>query len=289
MDVSIIVVSWRVKNQVLNCLATIFKETKNLTFEIIVIENDSQDGTVEALKSRFPQVTVIENHKNEGFAKACNQGIYVAKGRYILLLNPDTEIRDNAIYRVATFMEQQPSIGVAGCKILNPDGTLQPSVRRFPDLASHLLILLKIHNFFPHVQSLKKYYCTDFDYHKTSAVDQVMGAFFMISRTCLKIIGLLDEHYFIWYEEVDFCKRAALHSLKTYFYSETYIVHHKAKSFEQRGSLTKQAIFTRSMLYYFLKHEPAFSYALLLLLYPISLMLSFLTMVFGIKKIRKDL
>lgn len=289
MDVSIIIVSFKVKDFLKICLTSIYRETKNLEFEVFVVENDSQDGSTEMVQSEFPQVQLLTNQKNIGFAKACNQAIKKSKGEYVLLLNPDTEIVNNAVFKTLEFMKQKKDAGIVGCQIQNEDGTLQTSVRRFPDLLSHIIILLKLHNFFPDFKSIKKYYMSDWPYNETKVVDQVMGAFYMIRREILKKIGLFDEHFYIWYEEVDLCKRALKAGWKTYFYVNAQITHQRGQSFSKRTKLVKQLIFNRSLLYYFFKHHNSFSYLIMLMLYPISLIITAIVQLFGIEKKRKEL
>ncbi|MBU0597656.1 glycosyltransferase family 2 protein [Patescibacteria group bacterium] len=283
MDVSIIIVSWNVKDHLTRCLRSIFKHTDNLNYEVFVVDNNSIDGSAAMVKSLFPAINLIINKKNIGFAAACNQAIKESKGNNILLLNPDTEITDNAIYKTSLYLRKNIKIGIVGCRILNEDGTIQPSVRRFPDLISHICILLKLHNFFPEIKSVKKYYMTDFKYNSNTRVEQVMGAFFMIKRELLKSIGLLDKHFYIWYEEVDFCKRAVNKGWQVYYYQDANVIHHKGKSFEQVKPVLKQSIFNRSMLYYFFKHHSIFEYLVLLILFPTSLILALIVQLLGIK------
>ncbi|XOU94878.1 MAG: glycosyltransferase family 2 protein [Candidatus Kerfeldbacteria bacterium] len=289
MDVSIVIVSWQVKEQLKNCLTSIYKETKNLEFEVFVIDNNSSDSTVEMVLNNFSKVHLIANKSNLGFAKACNQGIQRSKGKKVLILNPDTEIRDNAVKKIYNFMSNNPDCGIAGCKIKNEDGSVQPSVRRFPDILSHILILLKLHNFFPSFKPLGKYHFNDFDYNTTQIVDQVMGAFYMLNRDMLKKVGIFDEHFYIWYEEVDLCKRAIEKGWKTYYIHEATVMHLKGVSFGKANVIKKQIIFNRSLLYYFFKHKNIVSYFILLIIYPISISLSFLVQIVGYKKIRKDI
>jgi GT2 family glycosyltransferase len=289
MDVSIVVVSFKVKDLLQKCLESVYRETQNLEFEVFVVDNNSQDGSVEMVQSNFPKLQLIVNKENIGFAKACNQAIKKSKGEYILFLNPDTEIINNAIIKTSKFMKQKKDAGIAGCKIQNEDGTLQASVRRFPDLLSHIIILLKLHNFSPNFESIKKYYMSGWPYNETKAVDQVMGAFYMIRREVLKTIGLFDEHFYIWYEEVDLCKRALKAGWKTYFFADAQIIHQKGQSFSKRTKLVKQLIFNRSLLYYFFKHHNSFSYLVLLILYPISLIITAVVQLLGIEKKRKEL
>ena len=289
MDASIVIVSWRVKEQLRVCLNSLFDKTQNLEFEVFVVDNNSNDGTVKMVQNEFSSVHCIKNHENYGFAKACNQAIKKSKGEYILLLNPDTTLKENSIQKVIKFMNKTPNAGIVGCRIKNQDGSLQSSVRRFPDFLSHLLLLLKIQNFFSALTPLRRYYNHNFDYKKTQSVEQVMGAFYMIRRNVLKKIGLLDEHFFIWYEEVDLCKRLTSSQWKTYYYTGTTILHQKAASFSQQKAITKQLIFNRSLLYYFFKHKSVFVYFGLLLAYPVSIFLAVGVQLFRLKKTIKSL
>lgn len=289
MDVSIVIVSWNVKEQLKKCIQSIYDHTDNLKFEIFVVDNDSKDNTAELIKNSFSSVNLIVNEVNRGFAYACNQAMLKSTGDFILLLNPDTELQTEAIEKMCDFMRNYGDCGIAGCKIINEDGSIQPSVRKFPDLVSQLFILLKLHNFFTNIKSVNNYYCKNFDYSKVQTVDQVMGAFYMIKRQLIKDIGLLDKHYFIWYEEVDFCKRAQSNFWSTYYNPAVEVLHQKGSSFSQVGALKKQYIFNRSMLYYFFKHTNIIQYLILLLIFPFSLLLAFIVRLTGFSKTRKDL
>lgn len=284
MDVSVIIVSWKVRDLLRNCLQSIYKETKNLNFEVFVVDNNSGDGTSEMVLNEFSQVRLITNQKNLGFAKANNSAIKKSLGSTILLLNPDVKITDNAIKKSFDFLKSRNDIGIVGCKILNNDGSIQKSVRKFPDLVSHVIILLKLHNFINNFRSIKKYYMLDFPGNKTRQVDQVMGAFYMIRRELIDQIGLLDGHFFVWYEEVDYCKRAIQAGWKTFFYAETFIKHSKGQSFSRLKPMSKQFILNRSMLYYFYKHHSKFDYLVILLLYPVSIFLAGVVQMLSIKK-----
>lgn len=284
MDVSIVIVSWQVRDSLRRCLSSIFSHPPSLSLEVFVVDNNSTDGTAEMVEKEFPQVILQKNSKNLGFAAACNQAIKKSTGNYILLLNPDTSVSSNSIDSLHNFMLSTRDCGIAGCKLINEDGTLQPSVRKFPDLLSHIFILTKLPNYFPNIPPVKKYYMYGWPHDRTQQVDQIMGACFMIKRQVLKNIGLFDEHFYIWYEEVDLCKRALSAGWKTYFYSEVSVTHLKGKSFIQRNPILLQIIFGRSLLYYFFKNSNLFAYLILLLLYPLSIFLSAIVAVFRIKK-----
>ncbi len=278
MSLSIIIVNWNVKSLLEKCLESIYKKEKNLDFEIFVVDNASSDGSAEMVKEKFPQVKLITNKENKGFAIANNQGIKQAQGEFILLLNPDTEILDNALEKMVNFMRQYSSCGILGCKLLNSDGSLQPSCRAFPSLYSQVIILLKLHNFFPRL--VKKYYMLNCPHHEIREVDQVMGACFLIRKKMIDEIGLLDEGYRVLFEEVDYCKRAKDANWKIYFTPEAKIIHHKGQSFKKQEIVAKQINFNRSLLRYFKKYHFPAPYLMLYFLQPLSLFLAYLSKIY---------
>jgi GT2 family glycosyltransferase len=279
MDLSIIIVNWKVKDLLEKCLQSVFEQTKNISFEVFVVDNNSGDGSVEMVRQKFPQVDLTASGENLGFAKGNNLAIKKSRGRYVLLLNPDTEILENALEKMVHFMDAHEDCGVAGCNLLNSDSSLQFSVRAFPDLASQVFILLKIHHLFPHSKAMYKYLVQNFDYGKTQEVDQVMGAFMIIRREVLDKIGLLDENFWIWFEEVDFCKRAKSAGWKIFYTPEAKIIHHYGQSFKQTMGLKKQKNFNRSLSYYFRKNGTKGEWLAIQILRPISLVLAWVTQI----------
>ncbi|MFA7662315.1 MAG: glycosyltransferase family 2 protein [Patescibacteria group bacterium] len=274
MKLSIITVGWKVKDLLRECLTSIFEQTQNIDFEVFVIDNNSGDGTAEMVQNEFPQVNLIINPGNSGFAKANNQAIVRAKGEYVLLLNPDTRILDRALDKMVSFMESKTNCGIGACKLLNSDLSLQPSIRRFPKLIDQVLILLKVQHLFANLKIFKNYLATDFDYAQDSQVDQVMGAFMLIRRGVIDQIGMLDEEFWIWFEEVDFCQRTKKAGWEVWYTPRANIVHHFGQSFKQKMSFEKQKIFNASMRLYFKKHHSRLAYWTLLLVQPISLILA---------------
>jgi len=254
MELSIIIVTWNTKEFLNKCLDSIYKNRGNLELEILVVDNASADGTIDMLKKYWPKIKLIANKINLGFAAANNQAIKQATGRYILLLNPDTEIKNDALTKAIHFFRQHEQIGVLGVKLLNSDGSLQPSVRHFPTIFAIVLILSKIAKLLPNLPALKKYLATDFDYSYAQRVDQVMGAFFLTSRDVINQIGSLDERFFIWFEEVDFCRRVYQAGFAVWFYPEAAITHYGGQSFKQALTIKKQWFFFQSALKYFTKH-----------------------------------
>ena len=291
MRISIIIVNWNTASLLEKCLDSIFNYAQNIDYEIIVIDNASNDASqkfLSQIQNQNDKIKIIFNEKNLGFARAVNQGTKIASGKYVLLLNPDTEIKKNTLENIIEWMGKNPHCGVCGGKILNPDGTTQPSVRRFPDLFSQSLILLKIHQFLINFLSLRRYFVLDFDYSKTQEVDQVMGAFFMIRKETIDRVGFFDENFFLWFEEVDFCKRVKETGWKIYYYPEAEIIHRGGASFSQVFSVKNQWQFNKSLLYYFKKHHCFLSYLTLLSISPISLFFSLVVFLLPIiKKIKR--
>ena len=280
MTLSIIIVNWNVKPLLERCLSSIFLYGKNLDYEVLVVDNNSIDGSKEYLKdlSKKKQgLRVILNKKNLGFAVANNQAIKISKGEFILFLNPDAEVGGGTLQKMVYFMEKNSDCGIAGCQIIGIDGKIQLSVRAFPAFISQILIFLKLPHLFPNLPSLKKYFLYFFDYSKEQEVDQLMGAFLMTRQEMLQEIGLFDENFFIWFEEVDLCLRAKEANWQVIYTPRTKILHHGGQSFKQVLSLSKQKIFNQSVIYYFKKHHPAYQSFILKILNPISLFLAYLT------------
>jgi hypothetical protein len=271
MKLSIIIVSWQVKDLLENCLRSIYAKLVDLNFEVIVVDNNSTDGTVEMVRSNFPQTKILASRNNLGFARANNLGLKNSSGDFVLFLNPDTEFFDSSLTRAINFIAHDKKIGILGARLLNADLTLQPSVRRFPALFDHLIMMFKLHHLF----LLKRYLALDFNYDKTQNVEQVMGALFLVSRQCLNKIGFWDEKYYLWFEEVDFCQRAIGAGFKVVYFAQTEIIHYGGRSFNQeKFNLKKQWIFSLSRLNYIKKHQSVLAYWLIFLLTPISLFLS---------------
>ncbi len=251
---SIVIVSWNVQDLLNKCLKSIEQSRGDIDLEVFVVDNASQDNTVKMINNEFPWVKLIVNKKNLGFAKANNIAIKQASGQYILLLNPDTEIFPDTLEKSLLFMDHNPDCGAMGCKMIYPDGRHQASVRRFPTWWPIFLMLIKIPKIFPQLKSIKYYLAEDFDYNKQQTVDQIMGAFMLIPKIVFEQIGIFDERFFNWFEEVDLCRRIWQAGYKIYYFPEIKIIHHGGKSFAQEKLIKNQKIFFSSALKYFLKY-----------------------------------
>jgi hypothetical protein len=276
IDVSVIIVSWNTKSLLQQCLLSILRQ-KLCTYEIIVVDNNSSDGTQEMLKNEFKGINAIYNTQNRGFAAANNQALRIAKGNAILLLNPDTEFQNSTDLQKLLAFQKEKNAGIVGPRLVYPSGENQESVRTFPDWLSQCLLLLKIHILFPGLPIFKNFLLHNFDYSKTQQVDQVSGACFCIERSCLKKIGLLDEGFWIWFEEVDYCKRTKNAGFTVWYFSDIQVTHYGGQSFQQVLPKDRQKKYNKSLRRYAKKYFSSWQTFLLTLVNPISLFLAFLT------------
>lgn len=271
MDLSVIVVSWNVKPLLKRCIASIRSDAPGA--EIIVVDNASHDGSADMVADE-PGVHLIRNVTNRGFAAATNQGLRVASRGTLLLLNPDAALQPGASTALVAYLRDHPIVGIVGPRLIDSDGTTQRSVRAFPQLSDQLLILLKLHRLIPHMPSLRRYFMYQFDASRTQSVDQVMGAAFAFRRDVLDRVGTFDESFFVWFEEVDYCRRVVDAGLSVHFLAEPSVTHVGGASFRQLLAVPEQLQFIRSLLRYFWKHQPRWQWWVLLVATPASLVLS---------------
>jgi GT2 family glycosyltransferase len=258
MDLSVIIVSWNVKEKLKHNLEALYNSEGDFKFEVFVVDNNSEDGSVEMVQENFPNVQIIRNLDNLGFAKANNQAIKLATGDFILLLNPDMQVNQSTLLKSWDWAKQNKQATVTGIKLFNEDGSLVKQVRRFPKLFDQLMIVLKLPHLFP--QLLNEYLCNNFDYTQASKVDSIRGAFFLINlENYKKLSGLdkpsLDERYFIWFEEVDFCRQVHKLGGEVWYTPVAECLDYVGQSFKQVKKNKTQKYFSDSMLAYFRKWE----------------------------------
>jgi len=282
MDLSIIIVSWNVKPLLKKCLQSIYDQTNDLDFEIIVIDNASNDGSAQMVAQNFSQVDLIASNENLGFAKANNLGLAHAQGNYILFMNPDMELMENSLKIMHDLMINNPDISLSTCQLVYSDLKRQNNIKNNPGLCDQILILLKLHHLIQ-PKCLKKYLAKNFDYFKEQQVRQIMGAFMFCDNDAIKKLNGWDINYWLWWEDLDLCKRAQDLDYKIIYTPKTKIIHYEGKSFEQQPSLIKQKRFNRGMRIYFKKHHGYLAYLIISLLAPISLLLAYFTQTFKIK------
>jgi N-acetylglucosaminyl-diphospho-decaprenol L-rhamnosyltransferase len=234
MDLSVIVVNWNVKELLRDCLQSLsWAVVHDLSTEIIVVDSASTDGSAEMVRTEFPQLTLIASDQNLGYAGGNNTGVAAASGRYLLLLNPDTIVQPDSLARLVEFLETHPQAGAVGPQLQWSDGTLQSSRRRFPTLGSLFWESTLLGQWFPQNRYIQAYHFTDRRVDQTQAVDWVVGAAVMIRRETWQQVGPLDESFFMYFEETDWCKRAALAEWQTWYLPDAQITHFEGKSSEQ--------------------------------------------------------
>ncbi|MBF0119505.1 MAG: glycosyltransferase family 2 protein [Desulfobacterales bacterium] len=224
-DVSIVIVSYNTKNLTRKCLLSVQKFAGNVSHEVIVVDNASSDGSAEMIESEFNWVKLIRLSNNLGFAAGNNRAIEVAKGRYILLLNSDAFLDKGILENTIAYMDKNPRIGVLGCKLINPDGTLQPSARSLPSPLNKILHISGLSSRFPKSRFFGRVDYSWWDHSAPKIVGWVVGAYFLIREETISQIGCLDERYFLYFEEIDFCLSAKRAGWDVVFYPLAEVVH----------------------------------------------------------------
>lgn len=289
MDLSVVIVNWNVKELLDQLLDSIFRFTNGLKFEVIVVDNDSRDGSIEFLRQKFQnritsqELIIVANNFNAGFSKANNQGLKLAKGEYVLFMNPDMLLLKNTFLKLLIFMKERGGVSACTCRLLDADKTIQPNVKNHPRLCDQILVLLKLHHFLNFLPCLRRYLAKDFDYISEQMVQQIMGAFFFVKRDFIVNLGGWDENYWLWWEDIDLCKTIDEQGGKIVFTPTTELIHFEGKSFAQTYGLKKQKRFNAGLLLYFKKHLPRWQYYVLYSLQPVSWLLTIGVQIFKIK------
>lgn len=226
MELSIVIINWNVKEALKNCLTSIYNNSKNVQLEILVVDNASSDGSGDMVKKFFPKTNLIENTENLGFPKACNLGIKASKGDFILLLNSDTIVLPMTLDKAVTFMKVHPDIGALGCKLLNKDGTIQyEGGRNFPSLYSMFIESFYLHMLFPKSKFFAKRLMGYWNHEDDREVPCLSGSFMMLRKKAVDEVGLLDEQFQGWFEDMDYCFRLHKNSWKIFYLGSTAIIH----------------------------------------------------------------
>ncbi|MEN8157913.1 MAG: glycosyltransferase [Bacteroidota bacterium] len=254
MDLSIIIVNYNVKHFLEQCLHSVKEALEGLDGEVIVVDNNSVDGSVAEISSKFPWVTMIANKENVGFSRANNQAIKVSKGRYALLLNPDTVVEENTFRRCIEFMDGHPDAGAMGVKMIDGKGAFLPeSKRSLPTPMVSFYKMFGLSSLFPGSKRFGKYHLGYLDKEETHVVDVLAGAFMCLRRETLDKTGLLDETFFMYGEDIDLSYRITLAGYKNYYYPGTTIIHYKGES-TKKGSLNYVKMFYQAMIIFAGKH-----------------------------------
>ncbi|MEA1970690.1 MAG: glycosyltransferase family 2 protein [Thermodesulfobacteriota bacterium] len=246
MDITIVIVNWNTKNLLRDCLESIYKTVRDITFEIIVVDNASHDGSVAMVVKEFPGVRIIENSENRGFGAANNQAFTVMKGRYALLLNTDTVLTENAAHELFTFMENHDVAAMAGGQLLNRDGSRQNSIANFPTVFTLLMNTSLLEYLFPGKYPSKRY-----EHKNPLEVESVVGACVLVRKKAMDEVGMFDERYFFFFEETDWACQMRAAGWKVYHVPSAMIYHLQGKSIGR--NIRSRVEFYRSRYKFFSK------------------------------------
>ena len=254
MKLSVIIVNYNVKHFLEQCLHAVIKASLNLACEIIVVDNNSVDGSVAFIREKFPEITILENKKNTGFSVANNQGIKISKGEYVLLLNPDTVIQEDTLEKVIKFMDNHPNAGGLGVKMVDGKGKFLPESKRgLPTPAVAFYKIFGLAKIFPGSKTFGKYHLTYLDKDEINEVDILSGAFMFLRKSSLEKTGLLDEDYFMYGEDIDLSYRLQLSGYTNYYFPDTTIIHYKGES-TKKSSVNYVFVFYNAMKIFARKH-----------------------------------
>lgn len=253
IDVSVIIVNWNTKDLLIQCIRSIKEKTRQICYEIIVVDNASSDDSVRKLQHEFEDVTIIALSENLGFSRANNIGIKESKGRYVVLLNSDTYLENDALSLMYDYFESNPETGLLGGQVLNLDGSLQPSAREFPSLwrnVTKIFLPIGIRRF---LYGFGPRNIAGFDYASTKQVEALMGAFLMTKQQCIATVGALDERFFFYAEDIDWSKRFWDNGLPVMFFHLPRVVHYGGGS-SSNAPIAYRIEMMRADLVYFAKH-----------------------------------
>lgn len=246
MTISIVIANWNTLELIRQCIASIIETTplSEIEYEIIVIDNASSDGSTEYLRSIADKITLIENTENIGYAKACNQGMKIAKGKYILLLGSDTIMKPGTLKNCAGFLDANKEAGAVSCRLLNPDGSVQSSLKKFPKLINAFYTYLSFD------KMNREYDMADFDYCSTCTVEQAAATFLMVRREIMEKINYFDESYRILYNDVDLCSRIWKSGYRIYFLHTVSIIHYGSHSTKNADFALRKIMYSDIYRYY---------------------------------------
>jgi hypothetical protein len=250
MKLSIIIVNWNTRDLLSDCLSSIYEPALDIDFELFVVDNASSDGSQAMINDQFPDVKLITNSNNPGFAIANNQALRISSGEYVLLLNPDTIVKPGAIEKLVNFLDDFPEAGAAGARLLNPDGSLQRSAFPKPTLFREFWRLFHLDG----LMYLAKYPMNRWSLNQIREVDIIKGACILVRRKALNGIGLLDEEYFMYSEEFDLCTRLTQSGWHLYWVPEAEVIHFGGQSTQQVAEEMFLRLYEGKIMY-FRKHQ----------------------------------
>jgi hypothetical protein len=275
VDISFIIVNWNTRDILMDCLNSIYKTVTDIDAEIYVVDNNSTDGSQAAVKKEFPDIKLIENETNTGFAHANNQALSIMNGRFAVLLNSDAVLKENAIKKLLAFMTSTPSAGIAGVQLLNDDGSRQNSIDNFPSMETEIFNKSILRLFFP-----GKYPSKNRRYQSPIEVDSVIGACMMVRKEAMADVGVLDEDYFIFLEETDWCFRMYKKGWKVYHVPDAEVFHLSGHS-KKKTPWRSQIEYYKSLYKFFRKNRTSASYLTLRILKPCKIFINLILNILG--------
>ncbi|SMF13278.1 hypothetical protein SAMN02745866_00835 [Alteromonadaceae bacterium Bs31] len=294
-SMSIVIVSWNTKDILRDCLISVYQNAGDENYQIIVVDNASQDGSAEMVAEEFPQVELIVNDANVGFAAANNVGFKVATGEYILLLNSDTIVLEDALQKTLNYAISRPDLGVTSCRMLNADRSLQANCFMLPSFVNSVLFLTGLYRIFPKNKFFGRAEMTWWNYDEEQEVEALKGCFMLVKREALEVVGDMDEQFFMYSEEIDWCYRFAKAGWKLGFYPGADIIHLGGVSAAKLGpdrALIKDKSSIRYMRKHYSKIHFVAGYFMMILFYlsrlPAVAALSIFSKKPGYKKIRDN-
>jgi len=235
LDVSVVIASYNTRSMLESCIESIHESVDAITYEIICVDDSSSDGSADMVRQNFPDVRLVENTDNLGYTKSNNIGIKLTQGKYVVLLNADTEIQSQAFDRMVAFMDQTPEAGACSPKLLNPDGSIQYCIRSFPNVLVLVAQSLSFHKLFPNNPITDQYYRTSLDYDHIIEAESIGTTCYMIRREVLDEIGLLDEAFFLYCADLDFNKRIGSAGHKIFYLPQAEVIHYGGLSVNQNA------------------------------------------------------
>jgi GT2 family glycosyltransferase len=251
MKLSVVIVNYNVRHFLEQCLKSVERAMAGIEGEVFVVDNDSTDGSVEMVRSKFPWVILIENRENVGFSKANNQAISISKGEYVLLLNPDTVVEEDTFSKCVSFMDAHPDAGGLGVKMIDGKGKFLPESKRgMPSPAVAFWKISGLSSIFPKSRTFGRYHLGFLDENKTHEVEILAGAFMWMRKSVLDKVGLLDETFFMYGEDIDLSYRILQGGYKNYYLPDTRIIHYKGES-TKKSSVNSVMVFYHDMPLFF--------------------------------------
>lgn len=253
LDLSIIIVNYNTRELLKNCIESINRCTNEIKYEIIVVDNKSGDGSAEMLEKNFPETILIKNRENKGYATANNQGIDIAKGRYLLILNSDMLFFEDALSKTVNFADDHPEAGIIGCRMLNGDKSLQESTFMFPSILNLLLSITYLSNLFPGNRFFGRERMGWWDWNEVKEVEVITGCFMLVRKNAMDEVGKMDDQFFMYFEETDWCYRFKKAGWEVMFTPVGEVIHYGGGSSKKMPDKLLLQLYS-SMLLYFKKH-----------------------------------